>query len=102
MARRLKLHEELCDVLGNRNVYYQPPSSVLLKYPCIKYTKSGIDRKRADNQLYKKVDRYELIVIVSDPDSDIGDKILAHFPMCSFDRWYPANNLNHYVYTLYY
>jgi hypothetical protein len=102
MARRLKLHEELCEVLGNRNVYYQPPSSVYLKYPCIKYTKSGIDNRKADNKSYKLTSKYELILIVPNPDSDIVDEILAHFQMCSFDRWYAADGLNHYVFTLYY
>ena len=102
MARRLQLHEILCDILGSRNVYFQPPASVFLKYPCIKYTLSGVDARRADNGLYKKVDRYEIIAITSDPDSDIIDKVLTRFPMCRFDRWYAADNLNHYVFTLYY
>ena len=32
MDRRLKLHEELCDILGSRNVYFQPPETVKMKY----------------------------------------------------------------------
>jgi len=33
--RRIQLHEILCDVLGTRNVYFQPPESVDMNYPAI-------------------------------------------------------------------
>lgn len=102
MASRLKLHEELCELLESRNVYYQPPASVLMKYPCIKYSRSGIDHKRANDMIYGNTNRYEVIVIDPDPDSKIPEKILSHFRMCSFDRGYAADNLNHFVITLYY
>ena len=39
MDRRLQLHEELCSVLGSRNVYFQPPETIKLTYPCIIYSK---------------------------------------------------------------
>lgn len=100
MASRLKLHEEFKTILGSKNVYFQPPTH--MNYPCIKYSLSGIDHKRADNTIYKNTNRYEVTVIDYDPDSTIHSKILEHFKMCSFDRSYPANNLNHFVLTLYY
>lgn len=102
MASRLKLHEELCEILKNVKVYYQPPESVKLQYPCVKYSLSGMDQVRAGNLLYMKTNRYEVIVLDTNPDSDIPEKILAHFPMCSFDRGYTADNLNHFVLTLYF
>lgn len=102
MASRLTLHEEFCNILGTRNAYYNPPESVKLKYPAIKYSRPGMNVKRANDAIYKSMNRYEVIVIDPDPDSTIGDKILTHFPMCSFDRSYKADNLNHNVYTLYY
>ena len=34
MERRLELHEALCEVLGSRNVYFQPPDNVTMRYPC--------------------------------------------------------------------
>lgn len=101
-ASRLKLHEELCELLGSRTVYYQPPASLTLTYPCIVYSKSGIYKLNANNRAYKMVDRYELVVIESDPDSDLTDRILAQFPMCSFDRPYVKDNLYHKALTLYY
>ena len=101
-ARRLKLHEELIKILGSSNVKFQPPESVKLSYPCIRYFKSNVDAKRANNSVYMTTDRYEIIVIGLDPDNDIADRILRHFPMCSYDRRYVKDNLYHDVLTLYY
>jgi hypothetical protein len=102
MASRLKLQEELCNLLGTNNVYFNPPESLKLKYPCIVYSIGGMDSKRANNQTYKNTLRYTITVMVDDPDNDMYKKILTHFPMCSFDRTYPSNNLNHFILTLYY
>lgn len=101
MASRLKLHEDFCQLLGNSNVYYQPPTSVSMNYPCIRYTKARPDLKRADDRVYRNTACYEVTVIDHDIDSPIPDKILELYPMCSFDRVYPANNLYHFVLTLY-
>lgn len=102
MASRHKLHEELCEILGSRNVYFQPPASVKMQYPGIKYSFTGIAPKRANNRIYASTNRYEVILIEYDPDSDIGEKLLSHFPMCNFEHSYVADNLNHKVYTIYY
>lgn len=102
MASRLELHEELCDILENRNVYYQPPASIKMNYPCIRYSLSGIDSLRADDRQYKNTRRYEIILIDTNPDSIFFDRILNRFSMCSFDRPYTADNLNHFVFTIYY
>ena len=102
MASRLKLHEELCGLLGSRNVYFQPPESLKLNYSCIVYALSGIDRNNANNKAYKTDKRYELTIIDYDPDSELPDKILMHFPKCSFDRMFVSDNLNHWFLTLYY
>jgi hypothetical protein len=100
MASRLKLQEELETILGSPNVYFQPPAC--MSYPCIKYSLAGMDIKRADNIIYKNMNRYEVVVIDYDPDSTIYLDILNHFKMCNFDRPYTSNNLNHFVLTLYF
>lgn len=106
--RRLKLHNDLIDNVlesGNEEVsraYFQPDTSVNLIYPCVKYSLTGIDSKRADDRRYMNTDRYELTLIDYDPESPLHDKILNHFQMISFDRAYTADGLNHKVYTLYY
>lgn len=102
MASRLKLHEELCEILGTRNVYFQPPASVMMKYDAIRYSLADPNLKRADNGVYLKTNRYDGIVITYDPDSAIPDTILNHFPMCSLGRPYIADNLNHFPFTVYY
>lgn len=101
MHRRLELHEILCEILGSRNVYYQPPPSVQMKYPAIKYSRSGIHNTFADNKVYKQSNTYEIIVIDEDPDSEIVNKV-STLPMCRFDRHYEADRLNHDVFTLHY
>lgn len=107
MASRLQLHYELIDILGTRyqkvsRVYFQAPEKHKMEYPCIKYSLSGMDTKRASDSIYLGTNRYEIIVIDYDADSDIHTKILAHFPMCSFDRQYVADGLYHTILTLYY
>jgi hypothetical protein len=102
MASRLTLHEELCELLGSRNVYFQSPASIKMQYDAIRYSLGGKDLKRANDRIYKSMNKYEGIIITRDPDTTIPDKLLAHFEMCSFGRPYTADNLNHYPFTLYY
>ena len=101
MGSRLELHEEFCVILGTESVYFQPPASVQMKYPCIRYSKGAPSIKRANNGIYKNTNRYEVTVIDPDPDSEIPDKLMRHFSMCTWDRSYVANNLNHTVLTIY-
>lgn len=101
MNDRLKLQELLEESLGVKRVYYQPPESLKLEYPAIVYSKSKIDTKRANNSMYSKKTRYEIIVIDKRPDNPVIDKLLQ-LPYCSYDRSYKSNNLNHDVLTLYY
>lgn len=99
--KRLELHEQLVDILGSRNVYFQPKENVTLSYPCIVYKRDYADTKFADNNVYLRKKRYQVTVIDRDPDSDIPEKV-AQLPMCLFDRFYVADNLNHDIYNLYY
>lgn len=101
MASRLDLHDELVKLLGSQNVYFQPPASVQMKYPAIRYSLSNIENWSADDMPYKQAKAYELILIDPDPDNTIVDAI-SMLPYCRFDRYYPSDNLNHYVFTLYF
>ena len=101
MASRLDLQTLLESMLGSRNVYFQPPESVELKYPCILYKLNKVKTDKADNTLYKKDNSYTVTLIHRDPDNTLKDELL-YLPYCSFDRFYTADNLNHYVYTIYY
>lgn len=101
MDKRLKLHELLCEVLGSKNVYYQPPASLLMRYPAIVYSRQDIENTSANNSIYKQDHVYQIIVIDSDPDSEIVHNV-SRIPRIQFDRHYAADNLNHDVFTLYY
>lgn len=101
MGSRLEFHEVLCNILGSRNAYFQPPASVKLQYDCIVYSRNNIENKFANDSVYSQYNSYEVIVIYKDPDSDIPKKV-SMLPMCRFDRHYTADNLNHDVFTIYY
>lgn len=102
MASRFNLHEIFVSVLGSRNVYYQPPESVQLKYPCIIYEKEGNHSLKADNQKYVGRKRYSVTVISRDPDNDLADRLEETFDYCSFDRRFIRDNLYHDTLDLYY
>lgn len=101
MDRRLQLHNILVNILGSSNVYFQPPSTVQMKYPCIVYSREKIDAKFADNIIYLNKKRYQVTVIDSDPDSSIPGEVMK-LPYCQFDRHFTANNHNHDVFNIYY
>lgn len=101
MASRLELQSKFEDVLGSRNVYFQPPSSVRIQYPAIVYSRKDIEGRFANDKIYRKLPCYEAILIDKNPDSEFIDKILD-LPYCSFDRHYESDNLNHDVFTIFY
>lgn len=82
------------------NVYFQPPSSIQMKYPCIRYTLSSENIRHADNKKYTKHKRYSVTVIDRNPDSLLPDRV-GDLPYCSLERTYFADGLNHFVYTIY-
>jgi len=100
MASRLELHTHLTSLLGSKDVYFQKPESMNMKYPAIKYSLSKFDDKYANNAVYKSMTRYEIILMDRDPDSEFVKK-LKDTQYCSFDRHYTADGLNHWVFTLY-
>lgn len=101
MDRRLILQTSLEDLLGSGNVYYQPPNGLKLVYPCIVYNWDSADTKFADNNPYSFRRRYQVTIIDRNPDSLIPEKVAA-LPMCLFDRFFTADNLNHSVFNLYF
>lgn len=101
MAQRLELQTLLEDILGSRNVYFQPPSNVQLQFPCIMYKRDAARSIFAANIPYRYTKRYQVIYISKDPDDSVPDKIAA-LPMCVFDRHYASDNLNHDVFSLFF
>lgn len=101
MDRRLLLHEELCSILGSRNVYFQPPESIKLEYPCIIYKRYNGSDQYADDIPYNFRFVYQVTLIERDPDSERVKK-LALMPRCRYDRHFASDNLNHDVFVIYY
>lgn len=101
MGRRLELHELLCETLGSRNVYFQPPATISMSYPAIVYKRSDIQNTAADNFPYMQTTAYEVTVIDRNPDSAIVEAV-SRLPYCRFNRHFNSENLNHDVFVIYY
>src|SRR5687768_16336103 len=101
MGTRIELQALLASLLGSTNVYFQPPPTLQMQYPCVIYRRDDIDTEFADNKPYKHKKRYQVTVVDTDPDSVIHEKIAA-LPLCSYDRFYTADHLNHDVYNLFF
>lgn len=104
--RRLILHDKLCEILLCPNVgdecrvYFQPPSSVKMKYPAIVYVLNDIDNTFADDGVYLSSRRYSVTLIVNRPDSILIEK-LSKLQGSRFNRHYVSDNLNHYVFEVF-
>lgn len=104
--KRLELHEILCEIVnitepdGDRHVYFQPPESVKMKYPAIRYSLDDIDMKHANDRLYLKTPGYSVVLIDRKPNSRYVSKILE-IPQCRFVNSYTADNLNHFKFKIY-
>lgn len=101
MDRRRNLQDLLVNILGSTNVYFQPPPTIQMKYPCIVYERSSGDTQFADNNPYTFKLRYKVTYIDRSPENTIVRKI-ASLPMCTYDRFYTSDGLNHDVFNLYY
>lgn len=101
MGQRLDLQAILEALLGTDKVYFQPPKSIQMSYPCIVYKRDKIKTEFADNGPYSLDVRYLVTVIDRNPDSAIPIKV-AKLPKCIYDRSFPADDLNHDVFILYF
>jgi len=99
MPSRLELQTLFENILGSRNVYFQPPESLKMKYPAIVYGLEDIENTFADDGVYLSQRKYSVTVIDEDPDSPIVYKV-AVLPTCQFNRHFESDNLNHDVFIL--
>lgn len=103
MARRLQLHEKLCEILGTRNVYFQPPESLKIKYPAIIYRVANREDLRADDRRYRDYVAYDGIFITRDPDDTTMDDLLDGFTyIYTSAKPYTVDNLHHNPFTLHF
>ena len=71
MPNRVNLQTFLSELIGSRNVYFDPPASVKMNYPAIRYTRKSIQKRTANDTTYRLLKPYELVVIDTHPESVI-------------------------------
>lgn len=101
MGRRADLHHILEATLGSKNVYFEPPESFKLSYPCIVYFLDDNYEKMADNDQYGLSKRYAMTYLTLGVEDDMVDK-LERLRFCHMTRHYTNSNLHHYAYTIFY
>ena len=101
MASRLDLQTFLEELLESKNVYFQPPESVKMKYPAIVYALDDIENVHADNGVYSSHRHFTVTVNDSDTVRElVGNVDSIHTRR--FERYYASENLNHWNFSLYF
>lgn len=99
MAARAELSEVLHGLASN--VYFQPPATIQMSYPCIVYHRKPPQIEHADNRPYRKDTLWQITVIDRSPDSAIAEAV-EELPGIHCDANFTQDNLHHYVYSLNY
>lgn len=98
-SRRLNLQTRLEEILGSRNVYFQPPASISLQYPCIIYAFDDEDVLHANDAPYLTRDKYTITLITKEALPDAMMSAILSIPYTGFNRHYTSDNLHHFSYT---
>lgn len=101
MAPRTQLQLLLEETLGTDKVYYDPPITVEIAYPCIIYSRDLSNIQHADNAPYRWTRRYQVKLITKTADDPTFEKLIQ-LPMCTHSRSFKAGQLNHDVFDLFY
>ena len=101
MQMRMELQtllEEIQTVANETpHVYFEPPESVKMVYPCFVYSFSGYSTVGADDAVYLESEEYNVTYITKKADPVIP-KALKDLNHVTFDRRYVAENLHHFVF----
>lgn len=101
-VNRLELSDILSSVMEKcgeePHLYFQPPESVKLEYPCIIYHMRNLDSRYANDRPYKIDVGYDVMYITRSPISKVPVE-LVKLPSFRYDRYYTSNGLYHYAYT---
>lgn len=101
MGTRVELDNQIREIQGIHNVYFQPPESYKMKYPCLVYDLDNEHALHADNRIYRRKRRYTLTWIDYDPDCEVPDLIGEVFN-ARMDRHFENDGLHHFVYIIYF
>lgn len=97
-----QLREVLKEIMGDYDVWYQPPENTKLKYPCIVFENSTGLSQFADNKPYLKTKRYTVTLMTRTADNDFYKDKLMDLPMCTFDREFRNDGIVNTVFNMYY
>ena len=97
---RIELSQKLHEIAGE-NVYFQPPASKKISYPCIVYRLTNFDETHANNDTYKLMDEYNITYITRDPD-DVNIRKILRLPYCALINAQSIDNLHNYNYRLFF
>jgi hypothetical protein len=101
MAPRPDFQDLLENLLGSEEVYFQPPKSIRLQYPCIIYTVSDLRSVHADNMPFQTSMGYNVTVVDRNPDSPVAMAVSA-IQSSRFVRNFVSDNLNHFVFNIFF
>ncbi len=107
MANELKweqLRDKLYLVNNTKNVYYNPPTSIRMEFPCFRFELNNLDVKHADNFAYSRKPRWAVTYITRDVEDveKVAEQMLDIFQYCNFDTSFRSDNLEHAVFNLYF
>ena len=115
MERRSDLLiQELKDLLGTDEVYFQPSAGVDqsddeqiiftgMNFPCFVLKRTTAYQPKANDRTYLFRPGYELTYINQDePDPEILEQIGRKFGNCVYQRHFVADNLHHDVFVIYF
>ena len=100
--KRAELDDKLIEILGSGHVYFDPPESVKLSYPCIVYERSAGDTDFANNMPYRFQVRYSVTIISRDVETSVLAKLAMSLPSIIYDRHFVTDGLHHDVFSVYY
>jgi hypothetical protein len=101
MDRRPLFQQVLEALSPGLKVYFQPPESLKMTYPCIVYSDDPGDTTFANNRPYTYEQQYEVQLISREPQPALFHK-LASLPKSTHARSFVADNLNHSVFSIYF
>ena len=97
MASWLTLKNEWEAAFGIK-IYYEPPESIKLTYPCAIMSRGNIQFADANNYKYLKTVRYSLTYITKTINDPLADTIAEYDHMVHGDS-YTSDHLYHHTYS---
>ena len=105
MEKQLKW-EQIRDILYTirDTVYYDPPTSIQMEYPCFRFVMNNTDSRYADNVHYINHKRWAITYITRDVEEidQVIKEVLDKFKYSTHETTYKAENLVHVVFNLYF